>query len=92
MKQARIQVDNLKNNECIQTITTNLMSIDGVNHVQVEAEENHIELKIHDSLDVNRVVNTLSQLGYPPSDMINALGNKVHTYISCVFGPVSTAL
>lgn len=91
MKQARLMVQNLTNNDCVQTIKTNLLSIDGVNNVQVVADENQIELIIHDNLDVNNVVNKLNQIGFPPEDMINALGIKVKSYISCVFGQVSVA-
>ncbi len=90
MKQARLMVQNLTNSECKQTIMTNLLSIDGVNNVQVEADENQIELIIHDNFDVNNVINKLNQIGYPPIEMINALGVKVKSYVSCVFGPVAT--
>ena len=69
----KIFVDNLKDDERVQTIQESLMNIAGVLSVSFAPEEGWIEVKHEDSLDIGSICDKLTELGYPETGINDAI-------------------
>ena len=82
----KINILNLKCNGCANTIKKGLLSIDGVDEVQVELENS--EVTINDVSDVVyvQVKEKLSKMGYPEVGDANSMLHKAKSIVSCASG------
>ena len=81
-----INILNLKCNGCASTIKKGLLSIDGVNEVDVTLENS--EIKINDVSDTifTSVKEKLSKMGYPEVGDANTMLHKAKSFVSCATG------
>lgn len=84
------EVDNLKCGGCENSVINALTKIDGLQSVDVSAENGRVEVVVSEDSPLlkDRILKTLSNLGYPPTGTTNAL-QKAKSYISCAIGRVS---
>jgi len=81
-----INILNLKCNGCANTIKKGLLSLEGVNEVEVTLES--FEIKINEVTEsiFNTVKEKLSKMGYPEVGDANSLLHKAKSFVSCASG------
>jgi copper chaperone len=81
-----IVVANLKCNGCANTVTNELGSLDGVNQVHVNLEEDSIEIDYLNETDRATIIQRLHKLGYPEATEENGLLMQLKSFKSCMTG------
>ena len=84
-----ILVQNLKCGGCAHTITSKLSTIENINNLQVDVEENKVSFNYLNDTDVLQVKEKLKHLGYPSIDDTNSLTSKAKSFVSCATGKIS---
>ena len=87
--ETKIIIQNLKCGGCANTVTKNLMQLDGVSNVMVNVEESSVSFEFDSEANLTEVKNTLNRLGYPEDGEENSLSSKAKSYVSCAVGKVS---
>lgn len=87
--QTKIIVQNLKCGGCASTIFKNLISIDGISEVNINAEESSVEFAYAEESSLNTVEEKLRNLGYPVLGNANTYLNKAKSFISCATGKMN---
>ena len=82
-----IEIDNLKCDGCGNTIRKKLLKINGVIDANAIPENGTVEVKLNSDV-MQLVIDTLTQLGYPPAGTSNNL-QKIKSYASCAIGKIS---
>jgi copper chaperone CopZ len=85
----KIYIQNLKCNGCATTITKKLNHLENITDVKVAVEESSVEFNYKDNLDLEVVIETLKDNGYPVEGDTNSLGTKAKSYVSCAIGKMS---
>lgn len=85
----KIYIQNLKCNGCATTITNKLSHLENITDVKVAVEESSVEFNYKDNLDLEVVIETLKDNGYPVEGDTNSLGTKAKSYVSCAIGKIS---
>jgi len=85
-----INILNLKCNGCANTIKKGLLSIEGINEVEVTLENS--EIKINEVSDdvFTQVKEKLSKMGYPEVGDANSMLHKAKSMVSCASGKLSS--
>jgi copper chaperone len=83
----KIQVENIKCNGCVATITKELLSIKGTSDVKIELETQTINVVGAEELRP-KIISKLRKLGYPEQGENNLL-EKAKSYVSCAIGKMS---
>ena len=85
-----INILNLKCNGCANTIKKGLLSIEGINNVEVTLENS--EIKINEVSDdvFTQVKEKLSKMGYPEVGDANSMLHKAKSMVSCATGKLSS--
>ena len=85
-----INILNLKCNGCANTIKKGLLSIEGINNVEVTLENS--EIKINEVSDdvFTQVKEKLSKMGYPEVGDANSMLHKAKSMVSCASGKLSS--
>ena len=85
-----INILNLKCNGCANTIKKGLLSIEGVNEVEVTLENSEIKInKISDEV-FQTVKEKLSKMGYPEVGDANTMLHKAKSMVSCATGKIGS--
>ena len=87
-----IEVENIRCGGCANTITKKLMSLDGIERVDVAIEEQIVAIEIEDESERSRYVKALLAMGYPEKGSVEgmaALKGKAKSVVSCAIGKVS---
>ena len=84
-----IPIQNLKCGGCANTITKGISSIEAIQNVSVNVEDNTVTFSYETEEQVNEVKNKLKSLGYPVDGEANTLGDKAKSYVSCAIGKIS---
>jgi copper chaperone CopZ len=84
-----INILNLKCNGCANTIKKGLLSIEGINEVEVTLENS--EIKINEVTDeiFTSVKEKLLKMGYPEVGDANTMIHKAKSFVSCASGKMS---
>jgi copper chaperone CopZ len=85
----KIEVQNLKCGGCAGTIKSKIALVDGVNSVEVDVDSSVVTVTISDSKSLDKVINRLSELGYPKAGNHNGIGQKAKSFVSCAVGKMS---
>ncbi len=85
-----INILNLKCNGCANTIKKGLLSIEGVNEVEVTLENSEIKINEVSEEIFNSVKEKLSKMGYPEVGDANTLLHKTKSFVSCATGKMSS--
>lgn len=81
-----INILNLKCNGCANTIKKGLLSLEGVNEVDVTLENSEIKINEVSESIFNIVKEKLSKMGYPEVGDANTLLHKAKSFVSCASG------
>jgi copper chaperone CopZ len=82
----KINILNLKCNGCANTIKKGLLSIDGVNDIQVDLDKTEITINdVSDDIYIE-VKEKLSKMGYPEVGDANTVLHKAKSFVSCATG------
>jgi len=76
----------LKCNGCATTITKKLSHIENITDIKVVVEEGSVAFNYKDNLDLEVVIGTLKENGYPVEGDENTLGTKAKSFVSCAIG------
>lgn len=87
--QTKIIVQNLKCGGCANTISKNLISLNGISDINVDAEESSVEFTYTEESSLFTVEEKLKQLGYPVLGNANTYLNKAKSFISCATGKMN---
>ena len=85
-----VHIQNLKCGGCINTITKKLTALDDVSEVSVEVEDSSITFEYSEAHTLDIVKKALADIGYPEDGEINNLTSKAKSYVSCVFGKITS--
>ncbi len=82
-------IQNLKCGGCANTITTRLTSIDGIDSVNVDNNEDSVSFYYSNDSSLNEAIYMLSKLGYPVEGEQNPILKKAKSYVSCAVGRIN---
>lgn len=85
----KVFIQNLKCNGCATTITKKLSHLDHVSEIKVDVEESSVSFNYKDNLDLEVVLETLRENGYPVEGDVNTFGTKAKSFVSCAIGKMS---
>jgi len=81
-----INILNLKCNGCANTIKKGLLSVEGVNEVEVTLENSEIKINEVSEEIFTTVKEKLSKMGYPEVGDANTMLHKAKSFVSCASG------
>lgn len=84
-----IQVENLKCGGCASTIKKGLISLDGIESVDIEIESSEITIPSENEEVIVSAIKKLSSMGYPQVGDPNSVLKKAKSYISCAVGKMN---
>lgn len=84
-----IQIENLKCGGCAATIKKGLLTIDGINEVDVDVEKS-IVLILSEKDNLQEIKIKLSKLGYPEVGNKNTVLHKAKSFVSCAVGKIDS--
>ncbi len=84
-----IYIQNLKCSGCANTITREILSIETIQNVAVNVEENSVTFDYGTDEKLHEVKEKLKSLGYPEDGEANSLTAKAKSYVSCAIGKMS---
>ncbi len=87
-----IEILNLKCNGCVNTVRKGLLSLDGVNEVDIDLENSKIIVPTDNEDLLNKVKAKLSKMGYPELGDANTLLHKAKSFVSCASGKMSSEI
>ncbi len=91
METLKIEVDNLKCGGCANTIKNGIREITGVKEVLVNPEEQWVEIKYEEGIDLNAILEKLRLMGYPKTgttEGFEKIGWNLKSYVSCAIGRI----
>jgi len=84
-----INILNLKCNGCASTIKKGLLSIEGIDTVEVTLESSEIKINEVSEAIFTNVKKKLSNMGYPEVGDANTVIHKAKSFVSCASGKMS---
>ena len=81
-----IQIENLKCGGCVNTVKKGLLSIDGIDEVEVDLENSKVMIQVKEEQVLIRAKEKLSKMGYPEIGDTNTLLHKAKSFVSCASG------
>lgn len=86
---SEIIIANLSCGGCVNTITKKIGTLEGVNRVNVNLENNTVTVEHNEKINREELSASLKKLGYPEATDENGLLTKIQSKISCAMGKVS---
>ena len=83
--ESTIYIQNLKCGGCATTISKNISTIESVENVSINVENNSISLS-HQPDFLEKIKQTLKKIGYPEQGKDNNIMDKAKSYMSCAVG------
>ena len=84
-----IEIVNLKCNGCVNTVKKGVLSIDGINEVEVDLEASKVKVPTENNELINQVKAKLSKMGYPELGDANTMLHKAKSFVSCASGKMT---
>ncbi|PCI10165.1 MAG: heavy metal transporter [Flavobacteriaceae bacterium] len=84
-----IQVENLKCGGCANTIKKGLISIDGIETVDIVIETSEVTIQSEDEVVIESAIKKLSSMGYPLVGDSNSVLKKAKSFVSCAAGKIN---
>ena len=81
-----IEILNLKCGGCVNTVKKGLLSIDGIEVVEVDLENSNVMIPTEDEQVLIQVKAKLSKMGYPEIGDANTILHKAKSFVSCASG------
>jgi copper chaperone len=89
METENITIANLSCNGCVNTITKKLISIKGVETVNVDLETNNVSINHNKIVSRKQLTEMLLSIGYPEATEKNGLLTQLKSIKSCLTGKLS---
>ncbi|MDO6741067.1 MULTISPECIES: heavy-metal-associated domain-containing protein [Polaribacter] len=86
---AEIKIENLKCGGCAATIKKGILSITGVNEINIDVEKSLV-LVTSEKENLEEIKLKLSKLGYPEVGDKNTVLHKAISYVSCAVGRIDS--
>lgn len=86
-----IKIDNLKCGGCANTIEKGLLSIQGVDKVEVVQEKSEVIVSHKGTIDLDLIKEKLNHMGYPETgttEGFEKLTRNIKSYVSCAIGRI----
>ena len=84
-----IQIENLKCGGCAATIKKGILSLEGVNEVEIDIENSIVSIASEND-NIEEVKAKLSKLGYPEVGDKNTVIHKAKSFVSCAVGRIDS--
>ncbi|MCK5638205.1 MAG: heavy-metal-associated domain-containing protein [Flavobacteriaceae bacterium] len=84
-----IEIVNLKCNGCVNTVKKGVLSIDGINEVDVDLEASKVKVPTENKELIEQVKAKLSKMGYPELGDANTMLHKAKSFVSCASGKMT---
>lgn len=84
-----IQIENLKCGGCAATIKKGILSLNGVQDVEVDVEKSIVSIA-SESDNLEEIKMKLSKLGYPEVGDKNSVLHKAKSFVSCAIGRIDS--
>lgn len=81
-----LEILNLKCGGCANSVKKGLVSIEGVENIEVDVEKGIVSFDAASDESVNLVKEKLSNMGYPAVGDDNTLLHKAKSFVSCATG------
>jgi len=85
-----IDILNLKCNGCVNTVKKGLLSIEGINEIDVDLENSKVFVPTDNEKILNEVKAKLSKMGYPELGDANTMLHKAKSFVSCASGKMTS--
>jgi len=85
-----IEIVNLKCNGCVNTVKKGVLSIDGINEVEVDLEASKVKIPTKNKELIEQVKEKLSKMGYPELGDANTMLHKAKSFVSCASGKMTS--
>lgn len=85
-----IEIVNLKCNGCVNTVKKGVLSIEGVNDVEVDLDASKVIVPTDDEKTIIQVKEKLSKMGYPEVGDANTMLHKAKSFVSCATGRMTS--
>jgi copper chaperone CopZ len=85
-----IEIVNLKCGGCVNTVKKGLLSIEGLNEVEVDLENSKVMIPTEDEQILIKVKEKLSKMGYPELGHMNTVLHKAKSFVSCASGKITS--
>ena len=85
-----IEIVNLKCNGCVNTVKKGVLSIEGVNGVEVDLDASKVIVPTDSEKIIIQVKEKLSKMGYPELGDANTMLHKAKAFVSCATGKLSS--
>jgi len=80
-----IQIENLKCGGCAATIKKGILSLDGIEKVNIDVEKSIVSVSSRNE-NLEEIKSKLSKLGYPEVGDKNTMIHKAKSFVSCAVG------
>ncbi|MDG1397232.1 MAG: heavy-metal-associated domain-containing protein [Polaribacter sp.] len=80
-----IQIENLKCGGCAATIKKGILSLDGIEKVNIDVEKSIVLVSSRNE-NLEEIKSKLSKLGYPEVGDKNTMIHKAKSFLSCAVG------
>ena len=85
-----IEIVNLKCNGCVNTVKKGVLSIDGIDEVEVDLDASKVTVPTENQELIDEVKAKLSKLGYPEIGDANTMIHKAKSFVSCATGRMTS--
>lgn len=85
-----IEIVNLKCNGCVNTVKKGVLSIDGINEVEVDLDASKVTIPTGNIELIDQVKVKLSKMGYPEVGDANTIMHKAKSFVSCATGRMTS--
>jgi copper chaperone CopZ len=69
METKKVKIEKISCGHCVNTITNELMDLDGMKNVQVNKDTKEVNLAWDKPLDWNQIEATLREINFPPQEL-----------------------
>ena len=85
-----IEILNLKCGGCVNTVKKGVLTIDGINKVEVDLENSIVTVPTDDEKIITQVKEKLAKIGYPEIGSANTTLHKAKSFVSCASGRMTS--
>jgi len=85
-----IEIVNLKCGGCVNTVKKGVLSIEGINEVEVDLEASKVIIPTSDEKLITEAKTNLSKMGYPEIGDANTMIHKAKSFVSCATGKMTS--
>lgn len=87
-----IEIVNLKCNGCVNTVKKGVLSIDGIQEVEVNLDAAKVTIPTNNQDLIEEVKAKLSKMGYPEVGDANTMMHKAKSFVSCASGRMTSEI